>query len=201
MAEDKKSIVLYTDMIHTFEAITDEEAGLLIKHIFRYVNDTNPEPPNRIIQIMFEPIKQQLKRDLVKWERIRKTRTEIGRLGGLKSGESRKLKLNDVEANATKTKQNEANEPVNVNVNVNVINDNNIPTETEFLDFCKTLPINFEQYKFSLISKYEQWKSDGWRDGYKKKIVNWKVKLKNTIQHLKPMSINQTINKQRNQLI
>ena len=68
MAEDKKSIVVYADWINSFEELEDAEAGRLIKHFFRYVNDKNPEPPDRLTKLLFEPIKQTLKRDLVKYE-------------------------------------------------------------------------------------------------------------------------------------
>jgi hypothetical protein len=78
MAEGKKSILVYADWIHTFESLTDEEAGVLIKHFFRYVNDENPKTDNRIIQIAFEPIKQHLKRDLVKYQNIREKRSKSG---------------------------------------------------------------------------------------------------------------------------
>lgn len=68
MAKDKKSVLLYCDIIHTIEELSDEEAGRLFKHYLRYVNDLNPTPPDKLTQIVFEPIKQNLKRDLKKWE-------------------------------------------------------------------------------------------------------------------------------------
>lgn len=71
MAEGKKGFVLYADQKTLFDDLTSEEAGLLIKHIFSYVNDENPILENRIIQIAFNPIKQQLKRDLVKYQSIK----------------------------------------------------------------------------------------------------------------------------------
>jgi len=107
MAKDKKSIILYCDLISTVEKLTDTEAGLLFKHLFRYVNDLNPEPPDRITEITFEPIKLQLKRDLKKWEHKSEIRSEIGREGGLKSGEARRNKAKQNEAIGSKTKQNE----------------------------------------------------------------------------------------------
>ena len=42
MAKDKKSFVLYVDLLHTVEKLTDEEAGRLFKHILEYVNDKDP---------------------------------------------------------------------------------------------------------------------------------------------------------------
>lgn len=69
MAKDKKSIVVYADWISIFEHLTDEEAGRIIKHFFRYVNDQDPTPPDRLTKLLFEPIKQQLKRDLMRAHR------------------------------------------------------------------------------------------------------------------------------------
>lgn len=86
MADGKKNILVYRDWIHQFDKLTDEEAGQLIKHFFRYVNDLNPEPPNRIIEICFEPIKQTLKRDLQKWEATLVKKSNAG----LASAEKRK---------------------------------------------------------------------------------------------------------------
>jgi uncharacterized phage protein (TIGR02220 family) len=123
MAENKKSFILYCDLIHQVEGLTDDEAGKLLKHLLRYVNDQNPCAEDRLTAIVFEPIKQQLKRDLIKWEGKSDVRSETGRLGGIKSGETRRKQkeANEAnEANASKTKQKEANEPVNVTVNDNV---------------------------------------------------------------------------------
>ena len=110
MAKDKKSIVLYTDLLATFDKLTDEEAGRLIKHLLRYVNDLNPES-DRMTEILFEPIKQQLKRDLQKWEGIKDKRSEAGKAGANKRWQ--------MIANA---KKDMAKIAVNDNVNVNVIN-------------------------------------------------------------------------------
>lgn len=82
MATDKKGFVLYADQINLFELLTDAEAGLLIKHIFNYVNDKNPSIENKIVNLAFTPIKQQLKRDLIKWEQFREKQSLNGKLGG-----------------------------------------------------------------------------------------------------------------------
>ena len=110
MAENKNSFVLYTDYINTFEELSDEEAGKLMKHILRYVNDKKPVAEDRIIKIAFEPIKQQLKRDLIKYEGIKQKRSIIGKAGGIKSGEVRKIKSLEGEGNESNTTKNEANE-------------------------------------------------------------------------------------------
>ena len=71
MAENKKSFLLYCDLIHTISIMPNEKAGELFKHILEYVNDKNPITDDLLIQLTFEPIKQSLKRDLIKYENIR----------------------------------------------------------------------------------------------------------------------------------
>lgn len=80
MAENKKSFLLYCDIIHTIQQLTDEQAGNLFKHILQYVNDQNPSTDNVITNIAFEPIKQQLKRDLMKYDSIRKRNSENAKM-------------------------------------------------------------------------------------------------------------------------
>jgi vacuolar-type H+-ATPase subunit I/STV1 len=93
MAKDKRSFLLYTDLIHTVNKLSDATAGALFKHILKYVNDEDPETDDLVIQIAFEPIKQSLKRDLKRWEEIKEKRSEAGRA----SAEARKKKKEDRE--------------------------------------------------------------------------------------------------------
>ena len=76
MAKDKNSFLLYCDIIHTVEKLDDVQAGKLFKHLLKYVNDQDPTPENPLIEIAFEPIKQSLKRDLIKYEGIRERNSE-----------------------------------------------------------------------------------------------------------------------------
>jgi predicted transcriptional regulator len=113
MADGKNKIIVYKDWHPLFEQLTDEEAGQLIKHFFRYVNDLEPESPNRIIDISFEPIKQTIKRDLRKWENVREEKVK----SGLASAEKRKQNqqpLTDVE----NSQRSSTDSTVKVSVNV-----------------------------------------------------------------------------------
>jgi len=135
MAEDKKSFVLYSDLESNIDLLTDDEAGRLFRHILAYVNDKNPEfkKDDRLLAVSFEPIKQQLKRDLKKYETIKIKRAEAGRKGGTatQNKSEQKPAIADQEeakqANALLAKQTKANQADNVNDNgsdtVNV-NDN-----------------------------------------------------------------------------
>lgn len=98
MAENKKSVLLYCDLIHTVEKLSDANAGLLFKHYLRYINDLDPIPPNELLDIVFEPIKQQLKRDLKEWEK-----TKEGYSKGGKASAEKRSRLKQVEDSLTKS--------------------------------------------------------------------------------------------------
>ena len=82
MAKDKKSFILYSDLISTAEKMTRLQRGDLLWHILQYVNDLDPVTNDQIIELVFEPIKLQLKRDLKKYDGICKANSERGKLGG-----------------------------------------------------------------------------------------------------------------------
>ncbi|MEL7271547.1 MAG: DUF6291 domain-containing protein [Bacteroidota bacterium] len=101
MAEGKKSFVLYTDQRGLFEKLSDEKAGQLIKHIYAYCADENPES-DFVVELAFEAIKASLKRDLQKWQRQREQRIDAGKA----SAEKRKRKsttVNEIERKDTKS--------------------------------------------------------------------------------------------------
>lgn len=89
MAENKKSFILYADLISVIKKLVEKDrenktnyAGELFLHILEYVNDNNPVPVDFIVEMSFEPIKLQLKRDLVKWIEFREKQSENGKKGG-----------------------------------------------------------------------------------------------------------------------
>lgn len=62
---------------------------------------------------------------------------------------------------------------------------NTVPTEFEFLEYCKTIQnINYPSLEISIKLKYKSWTENGWKDGNDKKINNWKTKILNTIPYL-----------------
>ena len=136
MAEDKKGFILYADQIDLFTQLPNDKAGELIKHIFAYVNDEDPQTDDLLINIAFTPIKKQFKRDLEKWETTREGRSKAGKA----SAEARRLKKEQDSTNLTNVKSVEQistnptvkdNVTVTVNVNDKVTNTINI-RESEF---------------------------------------------------------------------
>jgi hypothetical protein len=127
MAENKKSFLLYCDLIHTVEKMPNDKAGELLKHILKYVNDENPETEDLIIQLTFEPIKQSLKRDLIKYEQKR-----------IKNTENANKRWNKENANASERIKTDAKDAVSDSVSVSdsVITSNNIITIDEAILIC-----------------------------------------------------------------
>lgn len=174
MAEDKKSFVLYADLIHTVRKLPKEKQGELFMTILSYVNDENPQVDDLLVELVFEPVKLQLKRDLAKYQTTKERRKEAGRLAGLKSGEVRKGNVPETNQNEpmrTNGSKNEPNEPVTVNdndtVNVTVtVND----TVTDILLEKETKNNNSSfDFKKSLINY-----------GFEKNLVEDWMKVRKT---------------------
>lgn len=132
MATGKKSVLLYCDLIHTIEKMDDETAGKLFKHYLRYVNDLNPVPENLLVELTFEPIKQQLKRDLQKWDEQREKRSIAGKISAEKRSQQKQQVLTSVKSVEQASTNSTVNDTVTVNVNVtDTVNNNNILLEKE----------------------------------------------------------------------
>ena len=160
MAEDKKSFVLYADLIHTVKKMPKDKQGDLFMTILAYVNDENPVVDDLLIDLVFEPIKRQMKRDLVKYETAKEKRREAGRLAGLKSGEARKVivpETNQIEPMRTNGSNREPNEHVNVNATVNgtvTVKEINNNIDTRKLKFAQSLIPFIDIYGKELVRDF-----------------------------------------------
>jgi hypothetical protein len=162
MAENKKSVLLYCDIIHTVEELEDADAGLLFKHYLRYINDLNPEPPSKLIKIVFEPIKQNLKRDLRKWEEK-----------SAKNAESARIRWEKNNANASeRTKRNANHADKDKDTVTDTVTDkdiivigkkskNSISIKAKYLNQKPVLIYDLQEY-FSTKGQLEELKIAGW---------------------------------------
>lgn len=146
MAEGKRSVIIYSDLIHTVKKMSNEKAGVLFNVILEYINDLNPVIIDETIDLVFEPIKQQMKRDLKKWEAIKEKRSDAGKA----SAEAKKAQKEQSQQVLTKSTsvesvQQNQHEPtkstvsVNANVNGTVINNKDVRAE-QFEIFWKFYP-------------------------------------------------------------
>jgi hypothetical protein len=183
MAENKKSFIAYADWKETFDNLPDEVAGKLIKHIFSYVNDENPQTDDYVINAVFANIKHTLKRDLDKWE----SQLEQRKLAGKRSAEIRATKIND-RSNSLNEKTRNSTDSVSVSVNDNVsVNDsviNNIKKTPRTNKFVP--PTVFDVKEYFILNGYTSDSGEkafnyydvaNWKDSTGKQVNNWKQKM------------------------
>ena len=159
MAKDKKSFILYVDQKDLWNKLPDEIAGKLIKHIYSYVSDENPTSKDLIIEIAFEPIKQQLKRDLKLFEEKRVKRSEAGKEGANKRWQPMAKDSNAISSIAKIA--------VNDNVNVNVIDNINYQALLDFVN--KSFGRNFKVVSDKIQRSYKARLKEGY---VKEDIIN-----------------------------
>jgi hypothetical protein len=155
MAKDKKGFILYADQKAIFEQLPNDKAGELIKFIFSYVNDENPETDDLIIKLGFTPIQQQLKRDLVKYEETKEKRSEAGKAGANKRWQNianDSKRINDIAKIA---------DNVNVNVNDKVIES----IEERKSKFYASLSLFIDEYPKKMLREFfDYWTEHGDKD-------------------------------------
>lgn len=170
MAKDKKSFILYCDQQGLFNKLPDEIAGKLIKHIFAYVNDEDPITSDLLLEIAFEPIKLQLKRDLRKYDDY----IDKQRLNGAKGGRP----LKPTETQITQPFFQEPKKADNVNGNEN---DNDNATNKK--GFVKPTIEQLKEYmtEQGMNDIAENWlnhyEANGWMVG-KVKMKDWKASVR-----------------------
>lgn len=182
MAEGKKSVLFYVEWGGLFDELTDDEAGRLIKHFTKYVRDMNPEAPDRTTKLLFETIKNQLKRDLVKWETEKEKKSASGIMGNLKRWHldlyelviSQKLDINSAVSIAEGRKPSHPDKPqstpianlaVEVEVEVEGIVKNTNSIEERKLKFSQSLIPFVEKYGKETIRQF----CDYWTEPNKSK--------------------------------
>ena len=162
MAKDKKSVLLYCDIIHTVEKMDNATAGEFFKHYLRYINDLNPTTDNMVVDIAFESVKQNLKRDLKKYENI----CERNALNGSKGGRPKKPKKpSGLIGNPKEPKKADTDNDTDTDIDIN----NNTSAKADGIDFDlllnfinKTLNKNFRTINKSLQAKFKARLKDGY---------------------------------------
>ena len=185
MAENKKSVLLYCDLIHTVSPLTDEEAGRLFKHYLAYINDLNPDPIDRLTGLLFEPIKQSLKRDLLKWKEKSERNSNIAKAGWEKRKDANACERMEMDAK-------NADSVIVTDKDTVIVKDKVIDIEERKLKFAQTLEPFLNTYgKEMLNTFYHYWtepdqtkkpkmrfeKEKFW--DLNRRLVTWKGKEKN----------------------
>lgn len=189
MAEGKNTVVVYRDWIDKFEELEDDEAGRLIKHFFRYINDLNPEAPDRITKLSFIDIEKSLKRDLIKWDKKVEGRSIAGKASADKRKQEKEAQQNPTNSTNVEFVQQTSTNPtdsdtVNDTVNVND-SDNDILLKKETKENLKKVSISKNEIYSQEILESQSWietismqnkitpeEIPKWIDDFNKKLIS-----------------------------
>lgn len=117
LMDKQKSFVMYYDMLWQLLKLTDEEAGRLLKAIYIYKTSGEIVEMDRLLDLIFEPIRNTLDRDMEKWEKYIEKQQENGKKWGRPKKENENPSLTQkTQAFSQKPKKADS---VSVNVNVN----------------------------------------------------------------------------------
>ena len=118
MDEGKKGFILFLNFLPMIDALTDEEAGRLIKAIMHHENGEEIDLTNdRLVQAAYLGITPQIDLQNEKWEKTKEARREAGRRGGIAKVSNAKQTLANV-SNAKQTLANVSNAKHKVKVKV-----------------------------------------------------------------------------------
>jgi hypothetical protein len=216
MAENKKSFILYSDIIHMVRKLPPDKAGALFITILEYVNDQDPIVDDILVEVAFEPIRQQLKRDLQKWDEFRQRQSENGKRGG------RPTKANETETNPKNPtlfleSQKSLNANVNVNANVTATDNVNVITNNIKDNVSPPAPVRVKREVFrpptleevknhaaetmsgsrdAPEAFHDYYTSNGWKVG-RNPMKDWKAAYKNWIKREKNGTYQQPISGQQ----
>jgi hypothetical protein len=186
MPDRKKSFILYADLIHTVRKLPPDKAGELFMCVLKYVNSEDVHIDDLLVDIAFEPIRQQLDRDMERYEQFCNKQSINGKRGGRPknptlSDETQKNPENPTLFSETQKTLND-NDNDNDNVNDNDIKRERVRkaafaapaletvvafAETEGIG-SRTAPQDFHDY----------YTSNGWKVGGRAAMKDWKAAFK-----------------------
>lgn len=194
MAENKKSFLLYTDLYRTVSKLPKDKAGDLFMAILEYVNDLNPEVTDLMVDLVFEPIKLQLKRDLEKYEKIRERNIEnIGKRWNTKDVPKNTTGKTRIPKNTNHLPLDTVNDTDNdtdidtVNVNVNDTDNVNVTKKNKLHLFSESEFFNFEKFESEFVNtdyevadlKFYHEAVKNWSASKNEKKIDWIATARN----------------------
>lgn len=196
MNDDKRSFILYADIIDTVKKLPIDDAGELFLMILQFANDQEPMTDNLLVEIAFDPIKRQMQRDSEKWKHKREKLAENGRMGGrpkkangfsenpkkqMVFSESKKSLHVTVPATATVPVSAPDTLPDNVKI-VNTGRRFTPPTRDDVDAYAKSEMIGSTE---SVDKFHDHYTANGWRVGGKTPMKDWKAAFRNWIRNEK----------------
>lgn len=191
---DKKRFLLYLSSKKLIDMLSDEQAGVLLKSIFRYVDGEDLPEMDGMTGIVFTTIKEYLDRDQKAYEE----KCRINRKNGGKGGRPRK-KPNETQKNRTvsgknrtkpnKTQRNpekpdidldtDSDTESDIDKDIDIDRDRDIdnkrfhpPSLDEVRRYCQERNNNINPERF-----LDYYNSHDWKVG-DRKITDWKMKIR-----------------------
>lgn len=82
MEGDVKGFVMYKNWRRQIEMLSNEESGILLKNLFRFVDGEELIEMDDLTKLLFSIMQDTISRDVVKWESRREKNILNGRRGG-----------------------------------------------------------------------------------------------------------------------
>lgn len=170
MQENRKSFIMYTSYGKELEDLSDEEFGLLVRCMIRYIN-TGEEPSGleKNLNIVWKMIKGNLIRDKQKYDK----RCETSKENGKKGGRPKK-------PNKPKKADNDNDNDNDIDIDTDNDKNNNIysATESHNTDNDVDDKLTIDEYNFELIwAEYPRKKGKTNAFKYYRKYVNQGKKI------------------------
>lgn len=157
--EKKKSFIFYADQEDVINLLSNEQAGIIYKAIYAYVNRNELPELDSEAKIVFTVLKNQIDRDTEHWNEIKERRALAGKKH---AGNQYTNGTNGTNVPSVPTlEQNGTNGTVNVNVNVNDnvnVNENeNVNVNENVMNTASPLTLSSSQENYS-EQIYKLWK-------------------------------------------
>lgn len=180
--QQKRSFLLYPDLIHTVRKLPPDKAGELFMLILQHVNDEDAQPSDLLLEVAFEPIRQQLTRDIERWQGYRERQAQHGKQGGRPPKNPEKGSLSDerVEKGSLFSERVERlTNNITNNITSNVTNKREIkraafaaPSLAEVVAFAETEGIGSVKAPQDFHDYYT---SNGWKVGGRSAMKDWRA--------------------------
>lgn len=176
----KKSFVLYTDNQDIFEALSDEEAGQLIKAFFVYAASGEVPEMDRALALLFLSFKGQFDRNNEKYSSVVTRNKANGKKGGrpkkaLGKNETQKTQSDKLKPKKADTDSDNDSDTDNDTLRAYALSASLkflTPTLEEIKAYCKERNNTVDPQKF-----FDYFTASDWVDSKGNKVRSWKQKV------------------------
>ena len=174
----KKSFLIHYSDEEIIDALTDEEAGKLLK-AFIYYHTRNEKPQfERTLNLVWLPFKQRFDNEQGRYEEIYKTRKETGKKGGAPKGNQNARKKNNQNNQNNQNNHTDTDIDIDTQLSKDSVCNTHVracetPTLSQVKDVCKVYGFD-EQLGEKFYLHYQ---ANGWVQGTGVAIRDWVAQL------------------------